>query len=129
MPYPWDFLSLIPSNVIGEMWVGVTSAIVVDLSPARIRTSAIATYLFIITIIGGNFNVLVTAIKNALPGDSKDLNKARWALFFTFPLLYAISSLLFLATFFLMRLDLHIKKRTEEWSMNIIGRTTPDKEE
>jgi len=45
LPYPWCFLSLIPSNVIGEMWIGVTTAIVVDLAPTKIRTAAVALYL------------------------------------------------------------------------------------
>ena len=126
MPYPWNFLSLIPSNVIGEMWVGVTSAIVVDLAPARIRTSAIALYLFIITIIGGNFNILVPPLQDAIHGDA--VTKDRWSIFLTFPVLYALSSLLFLVTFFLMRVDLIIKRKVEEWATNSIGRLMPDEE-
>ena len=128
LPFPWDFLSLIPSNVIGEMWVGVTSAIVVDLAPTRIRTTAIAVYLFLITVIGGNFNAIVAPIKEALPGGST--TQYRWALFITFPMVYVFSSVLFLATFFLMRLDLRIKSKTEDWSTRLLVRqASPSREE
>ena len=110
------------------MWVGVTSAIVVDLAPARIRTTAIAVYLFIITIIGGNFNIIVPPIRNALPYDK--ITQYRWALFITFPMVYVLSALLFLATFFLMYIDLWIKSRTEDWSTRILVRqASPSREE
>ena len=32
-PTPGVFLSLLPSNIIGEMWIGVTTALVIDLAP------------------------------------------------------------------------------------------------
>lgn len=101
------------------MWIGVTTAIVIDLSPARIRTTSIAVYLFIITVIGGNFNVIVSPLEKSLKkyfGDDADHIKyesTKWALFLTFPGLYAASSILFIITFFLMRVDLKIKKRRE----------------
>ena len=113
LPYPWCFLSLLPANIIGEMWVGVSSAIVVDLSPSQIKTTVIAVYLFIITIIGGNFNLLVAPINNAF---KKSLSKEaayQWTLFLTYPSLFALSSLLFFITLFLIRLDLRIKKKRE----------------
>ena len=91
----------------------MTTAIVVDLSPSRIRTTAIAVYLFIITVIGGNFNLLVAPLEKSLPTDSK-YESTRWALFLTFPGLYALSSVLFILTFFLMRIDLKIKKKRED---------------
>lgn len=73
---PLCFLSLIPANVFGEMWIGVTTAVVIDLVPKQIRTTAIAVYLFIITLIGGNFNVLVSPLKTAF-------DDYKWALFLT----------------------------------------------
>ncbi|XP_043914060.1 uncharacterized protein LOC122790598 [Protopterus annectens] len=56
---PYSFLILIPAYIIGEMWVGVTLAILVELVPPVVRTSAVAFYLFIITNIGGNVPLLV----------------------------------------------------------------------
>ena len=39
LPVPWAYLSLIPGNIIGEMWVGVCLALVIDLVPANMRAS------------------------------------------------------------------------------------------
>ena len=47
------------------MWIGITLAIVVELVPANIRTSAVAVYLFIISNIGGNMPLLVPPIREA----------------------------------------------------------------
>ena len=105
---PWCFLMLIPSNVIGEMWIGVTLALVVDLVPGLIKTASVAIYLFVITIIGGNFNLVVDPIKDRLDG------RYDWTLFITFPGLYLLSSVLFLVTFFLLRYDLKRKQKREE---------------
>ena len=113
LPYPWCFLSLLPSNIIGEMWVGVTTALVVDLAPSRVRTGAVSIYLFIITLIGGNFNLLVTPILNAIQQSLPHLLSLRITLSVTFPGVYVLSSLLFIATFFLMRSDLRKKARLE----------------
>lgn len=113
LPYPWCFLSLLPSNIIGEMWVGVTTALVVDLAPSRVRTGAVSIYLFIITLIGGNFNLLVTPILNAIEQSLPHLLSLRITLSVTFPGVYVLSSLLFIATFFLMRSDLRKKARLE----------------
>lgn len=99
---------LIPSNVIGEMWIGVTLALVVDLVPGLIKTASVAIYLFVITIIGGNFNLVVDPIKDGLNG------RYDWTLFITFPGLYLLSSVLFLITFFLLRYDLKKKRKREE---------------
>lgn len=114
LPYPWCFLSLIPSNVIGEMWIGVTTAIVVDLAPSRIRTASVALYLFIITIIGGNFNLLVAPLHSAFKRQFSDLRSYQWSLFLTYPGVYALSSLLFILAFIFMRLDLKRKARLEQ---------------
>ena len=120
LPYPWCFLSLIPSNLFGEMWVGVTSAIVVDLAPSKIRTGVVALYLFIITIIGGNFNLIVTPITDAFEEHFSTLTSYWLSLTMSFPALYALSSVLFVFAFFLMRLDLSRKERLEG-QVNIIN--------
>ncbi len=106
--------------------MGVASATIIDLAPTVIRTSSIAIYLFIITIIGGNFNVLVSPIQDALKGvmsgsvSAVDRNSLRWAVFFTFPLLYVVSSLLFLFAFLLMKLvdEKVMKKCSQDMSLN-----------
>lgn len=50
----------------GEMWVSVTLAVVIELVPSNIRTTAIAYYFFIISNIGGNMPLLVPPIEQAL---------------------------------------------------------------
>ena len=121
LPYPWCFLSLIPSNVIGEMWIGVTSAIIVDLAPAKIRTASLALYLFIITVIGGNFNLLVSPINEGFERHLGEVLSLRLTLLLTFPALYVIGSALFLLSFFLMKIDLRLKPEAEHYVMTSVG--------
>ena len=118
LEYPLCFYSLIFSNIIGEMWIGVTLALVVDLIPSYIRTTVIAVYLFIITLIGGNFNLIVTACIEA--GLSRTT-----ALILCFPSLYALSSVIFLITFFVMRYDLNKKKQLDEMPLVVNQPVTP----
>ena len=101
------------------MWIGVTSAIIVDLAPSKIRTGAIAVYLFIITVIGGNFNLLVEPLRSGFNKHMSYIASYRWALFLTFPGVYAFSSLLFVLAFLLMRLDLKHKRMVEEGTMAV----------
>lgn len=118
LPDPWCFLSLIPSNVIGEMWIGVASAMVVDVAPSKIRTACIAIYLFIITMIGGNFNLLVPPLQDGFENAGASEDQAlRWALFLTYPGTYFASSILFLFAFFLTRIDIRRKKRVDEYTL------------
>merc|ERR1711916_258885 len=77
LPAPRCFISLIGSNVFGEMWVGVTLAVVVELVPQAMRTFAVAIYLFVISNIGGNANVLIPPLEKAY-------NDNTWALFTLF---------------------------------------------
>lgn len=103
---PWSFISLIPANVIGEMWVGVTLAVVVELVPAHIRTAAVAVYLFIITNIGGNVPLLVPPIQHSF--ENQDYTKAealRGALYILYPGLFVLGGVLFLLTLFVVRRD------------------------
>ena len=99
LPFPWCFISLLPAFAFGEMWIGVTIAVVVDIVPVLIQGSVIAVYLFIITVIGGNFNILVTVFVQAGLG-------REWALLITFPGLYMLSSFLFIVTFFVLRCEI-----------------------
>lgn len=47
------------------MWVGVALAVLVELVPAEVRTTAVAAYFFIISNIGGNMPLLVPPVKKA----------------------------------------------------------------
>lgn len=104
LPFPWCFISLLPAFAFGEMWIGVTLAVVVDVVPVLIQGSVIAVYLFIITVVGGNFNILVTVFVEA------GLHR-EWALLITFPGLYMLSSFLFIVTFFVLRCEI-VKAQT-----------------
>lgn len=103
---PWAFISLIPSNIIGEMWVGVTLTVVVELVPNTIRSPAIAGYLFIISIIGGNVPLLVPPLKK--------VTSLRTALYILFPCLYLLSSVFFLLTLFSLKRDMRLAQEEEE---------------
>ena len=39
LPFPWCFISLLPAFAFGEMWIGVTIAVVVDIVPVLIQGS------------------------------------------------------------------------------------------
>lgn len=54
---------------LGEMWVGITLAVVVELVPSDIKTTAVAVYLFIISNIGGNANLLVPPLTQHFEDD------------------------------------------------------------
>ena len=91
----------------------MTTALVVDLAPSHVRTGAVSIYLFIITVIGGNFNLIVPPIKDGLQQHLNHILSYRLTLLLTFPGVYALSSLLFILTFFVMRADLRRKKKME----------------
>lgn len=59
---------------VGEMWVGITLAVVVELVPSEIKTTAVAAYLFIISNIGGNANLLVPPLAQHF--ESKNYSKS-----------------------------------------------------
>ncbi|CAH1272339.1 SPNS2 [Branchiostoma lanceolatum] len=103
---PYAFPALIPSYIIGEMWVGVTLAVVVELVPSYIRTSTVAVYLFIITNIGGNSPLLVPPLRRA--------TSLRTALTILFPGLYVAGSLLFVLTLLVLRRDIKKVQQEEE---------------
>ena len=82
--------------MIGEMWFGVCIAVVIDLVPADLTTSAVAVYFFIIQIIGGNMPLFVTPITEGL--------NLRAAMVICFPGFYLVGAAFFgLAFVLLMR--------------------------
>ena len=58
-------ISVYPSCVAGEVWVPITLAVLVELVPAEVRTSAVALYFFITTNIGGNMPLLINPVRQA----------------------------------------------------------------
>ena len=92
------------------MWVGVTLAVLIDVVPVYLRTSAIAVYFFIITNIGGNLNPLVSVIKSSFGGGR---TAYEYALLIMYPGLYMLGSVLFLLTLFVLRIDIRRKKQRE----------------
>ena len=117
---PLCYLSLIPSNVIGEMWVSVTMTVVLELVPVYLRTSSVAVYFFIITNIGGNVNPLVSVIKSRF-GGTHDAYKL--ALLLMYPGLYVLGGLLFLLTLFVLKWDLKRKARMESEKVALLDGT------
>ncbi len=85
---PWSMIALIPAYSIGEMWIGVCIAVVVELVPSDLTASAVAVYFFIIQLIGGNMNLLETPIR-------KHINM-RTALLILFPGMYLLGALFFI---------------------------------
>ncbi|RUS76157.1 hypothetical protein EGW08_016069 [Elysia chlorotica] len=115
---PWSFISLIPANIIGEMWVGVTLAVGVELVPAQVRTSAVAVYLFIISNIGGNVPLLVPPIQHSF--EDRGYTKAealRGALYILYPGLFVLGGVFFLLTLFVVRRD----QRRAEMSQGFVN--------
>lgn len=80
------------------MWIGVALTVVVELVPKALRTSVVAFYLFIISIIGGNMPLAVPPLKETT-------GSLRVALYILYPGLYLLSSVLFLFTLFVLKWD------------------------
>lgn len=108
---PVSYIMQIPTYIIGEMWVGVALAVLVELVDSEFKTSAIAVYLFIITNIGGNIPLLVPPIQKAFEQAGYVSTQAlRDALYILYPGLYIGGGLLFLLTVCSLRRD---KQRLE----------------
>ena len=120
---PWCYLSLIPSNLIGEMWVSVTMTVVLELVPVYLRTSSVAVYFFIITNIGGNLNPLVSVIKHALGGTDRAY---KFALLIMYAGLYVLGGLLFLLSLFLLKWDMRRVRLVETEKMSLLHRDKQD---
>jgi len=106
LPAPYCYLMLIGSNVIGEMWVGICIALVIELVPAAMKTTALSVYFFWIGI-GGFFPLLVTPLQTFFCGsEPASCDKGlQWALVVLFPGLYVLSSLIFFTSMVFLRRD------------------------
>lgn len=63
LPPPWAFLCLLPAYIIGEVWIGVCLAVVIELVPGRVLATAVAFFLFVINNIGGALPLLIPALE------------------------------------------------------------------
>ena len=133
LPAPWCYLMLIGSNVIGEMWVGICIALVIELVPSAMKTTALSIYVKILRFvrillidsvasncaqflwigIGGFFPLLVTPIQTFFCGDEPaSCNKGlQWALIILFPGLYLLSSLIFFVSLVFLKRDTERARR------------------
>lgn len=65
IPVPYNFLSYLPALVVGEMWIGVCLAVVIEMVPLAVAAAAVAIFLFVINNIGGCVNLLVPPLAAA----------------------------------------------------------------
>lgn len=86
-PDPWAFLCLLPAYIIGEVWIGVCLAVVIELVPHRIVAAAVAFFLFVINNIGGSLPLLIPSLEAKI--------NLRYTLLILFPGSYLIAAGLF----------------------------------
>ena len=82
---------LLPAYVVGEMWIGVCLAMVVEMVPVGVASAAVALYLFIINNIGGNISLLLPPLQSKIG--------LRYSLLLLFPGCYLLAALFFFVTF------------------------------
>ncbi|PVD22103.1 hypothetical protein C0Q70_17907 [Pomacea canaliculata] len=101
---PVSFSMQIPTYIIGEMWVGVALAVLVELVGSKFKTTAIAVYLFVITNIGGCVPLLVPPIQQLFENNGYNMSDAlRGALYVLYPAMYIAGGLVFLLTVGILR--------------------------
>jgi len=89
-PNPWAFLCLLPAYIIGELWIGVCLAIVIETVPRRVVAVAVAFFLFVINNIGGLLPLLIPALDSHL--------QLRYVMLLLFPGAYVTAAILFVVT-------------------------------
>ena len=93
IPVPYNFLSFLVALIVGEMWIGVCLAIVIELLPLSVAALGIAFFLFVINNIGGCVTLLVPPLQAAIG--------IKYSLLILVPGSYAFAAILFLITFFI----------------------------
>ena len=89
-PDPWAFLCLLPAYIVGEVWIGVCLALVIEMVPRRVITVAVAFFLFIINNIGGVLPLLIPPLESRL--------ELRYTLLLLYPGSYLLAAILFAFT-------------------------------
>jgi len=120
LPAPWCYLMLIGSNVIGEMWVGICIALVIELVPSSMKTTSLSIYFLWIGI-AGFFPLLVTPLQTFFCGSQPaSCNKGlQWALIVLFPGLYLLSSLIFFLSLIFLKKDRERARHRHAIRMNM----------
>ncbi|XP_050708531.1 sphingosine-1-phosphate transporter SPNS2-like isoform X2 [Eriocheir sinensis] len=96
-PPPGAFFSLLGAYIFAEMWLGVLFAVLLELVPGKVQSTALAVFLFVMNNVGGNLPVVVDPLTNLL--------SYRTALLIMYPGCYLASSVVFFLTSFLLRED------------------------
>ncbi|XP_043201897.1 MFS-type efflux pump MSMEG_3705-like [Amphibalanus amphitrite] len=110
---PWAYVCLIPTYIIGEMWIPITLAVLVELVPAEVRTTIVALYFFITTNIGGNMPLLVNPVKQAFKNAGHtEVEALRDTLYLFYPGEYVLGALIYVLALLALRRDLR-KAQTE----------------
>ncbi|XP_043196131.1 MFS-type efflux pump MSMEG_3705-like [Amphibalanus amphitrite] len=111
---PWAYICLIPTYIIGEVWVPITLVVLVELVPAEVRTSAVALYFFITTNIGGNMPLLLNPVKQAFKNAGyTEVEALRNTLYLFFPGEYILGAIVYVLALLALRRDLR-KAQTEQ---------------
>lgn len=119
---PGAYICQIPTYIFGEMWIGITIAVIVELVPSDIRTTGIAVYLFIITNIGGNMQLLVPPVKSAFKNSGySEVDALRAALYILYPGPYVYGAVIYIFVMLIMRRD---QKRAEQNAHKQLAATT-----
>ena len=87
LPMPWAMFSHMVGYLFAEMWLGILLAVVVEQVPPYLSTSAVSVFFFIIQIIGGNMNLLITPITDSI--------SLQAALMICFPGFYLVACVIF----------------------------------
>lgn len=112
---PYCYYSLLPNYIIGEMWVGVTLAVLVELVAPDVKTTAVAAYFFVISNVGGNMPLLVPPIKKAFVDSGLgETDALRNTLYLLFPGEYVLGAILFLVTLFVLKHDIQYIRQQQQ---------------
>ena len=94
-PDPWAFLCLLPAYIVGEVWIGVCLAVVIELVPGRLVAAAVAFFLFVINNIGGVMPLLIPLLTDRI--------NLRHTLLVLFPGSYFLAAALFAVVLVVVR--------------------------
>ena len=103
-PDPWAFLCLLPAYIVGEVWIGVCLAVVIELVPRKLVAIAVAFFLFIINNIGGAMPLLIPSIEAKI--------NLRHALLILFPGSYLLAAALFASVLLVIHCSSYCKSHT-----------------
>lgn len=90
----WAMITLGISYFFAEMWFGIVFAILVEIVPVQVRSTTVGIFLFVMNNIGGNLPILVDPVAKVIG--------YRSSISIFYAGFYAISSVLFFVTIFVM---------------------------